>query len=85
MLYAGLFVCIDLAYNVFEHQVLAHADAARVSDRMRRMARRRALLVLAGFTTATLVALIAPRVGFCLTCAGLILHLRPEGRDFTNR
>ena len=25
--YAGLFVCIDIAYNVFERQVLAHADA----------------------------------------------------------
>jgi len=27
--YAGLFVCIDIAYNVFEHQVLAHADALK--------------------------------------------------------
>jgi uncharacterized membrane protein len=25
--YAGLFVCIDIAYNVFEHEVLARADA----------------------------------------------------------
>ena len=43
--YAGLFVCIDVAYNVFEHRVLAHADATQVSARMRRMARRRSLVV----------------------------------------
>jgi uncharacterized membrane protein len=30
VLYGGLFVCVDLAYNAFEHQVLARADAARV-------------------------------------------------------
>jgi uncharacterized membrane protein len=78
MLYAGLFVCIDIAYNVFEHQVLASADATQVSARMRRTARRRSLVVLAGFTTATLVALVAPRLGFGLVCGALILHLRPD-------
>src|SRR5207302_10688087 len=40
-----------------------------VSAGMRCMARRRSLLVLAGFTTAMLVALVAPRVGFGLICA----------------
>ena len=76
--YAGLFVCVDIAYNVFEREVLAHADATRVSERTSRMARRRSLVVLAIFATAMLVALIAPRVGFCLICGALILHLRPE-------
>ena len=85
VLYAGLFVCVDVAYNVFEHQVFAGADTGRVSARMRRMARRRSLFVLAGFTTAMLVALVAPRVGFGLICAALILHLPPEARGFTNR
>ena len=78
VLYAGLFVCVDIAYNVFEHQVLARADATQVSARMRRMARRRSLVVLAGFTTAMLVALVAPRLGFALICGALILHLRPD-------
>jgi uncharacterized membrane protein len=36
--YAGLFVCIDIAYNVFEHQVLARADTTQVSARTRRLA-----------------------------------------------
>src|SRR6478609_6400040 len=43
VLYAGLLVCVDVAYNVFEHQVFAGADTGRVSARMRRMARRRSL------------------------------------------
>jgi uncharacterized membrane protein len=85
VLYAGLFVCIDVAYNVFEHQVLARADTSWVSAGMRRMARKRSLFVLAGFTTAMLAALVAPRIGFGLICAALILHLRPEAPGFTNR
>ena len=78
MFYAGLFVCIDIAYNVFERQVLARAEAPQVSTRMRRVARRRSLVVLMGFTAAMLVALVAPRLGFGLICASLILHLRPD-------
>jgi uncharacterized membrane protein len=77
MFYAGLFVCIDIAYNVFEHQVLSRT-VALVSPRTRRLARRRSIVVLASFTTAMLVASVAPRVGFGLICAALILHLRPE-------
>ena len=84
VLYAGLFVCVDLAYNVFEQQVLARADVAQVSVRMRRTARRRSLIVLASFVIAMLVAFVAPRVGFGLICAALILHLRPEVPSFTN-
>ena len=76
--YAGLFVCIDIAYNLFEREVLIHADATQVSERTRRLARRRSLGVLASFTTAMLVAFVAPRLAFGLICGALILHLRPE-------
>src|SRR5947207_6679949 len=76
--YAGLFVCIDVAYNVFEREVLVRADAKHVSERTRRMARRRSLVVLAIFPTAMLSAFVAPRVGFGLICGALILHLQPE-------
>src|SRR3954447_10152996 len=41
VLYAGLFVCIDIAYNLFEREVLASAEAAQVPVRTRRMSRRR--------------------------------------------
>jgi uncharacterized membrane protein len=76
--YAGLFVCIDVAYNLFESEVLARAEAAHVPPRKRRMARRRSLVVLGIFTLAMLVAIVAPRVGFGLICGALVLHLRPE-------
>jgi uncharacterized membrane protein len=76
--YGGLFVCIDIAYNVFERDVLVRADHTLVSEHTRRMARRRSLVVLAIFTTATLVAFVAPRLGFSLICGALILHLRPD-------
>ena len=78
--YAGLFVCLDVAYNLFEGGVLARAGAVHVSGRTRRLARRRSLAVLTIFTTAMLVAFVAPRVGFGLVSAALILHLRPEIR-----
>jgi uncharacterized membrane protein len=83
--YAGLFVCVDIAYNVFQREVLARAGATQVSARTRRLARRRSLIVLAGFTTSMLVALVAPRFGFGLICGALILHLRPDVPGFTNR
>jgi uncharacterized membrane protein len=78
--YAGLFVCIDIAYNIFEREVLGRADATLVSKRTRRTARWRSLVVLAIFTTAMLVAFVAPRLGFGLICGALILHLRPDVR-----
>ena len=83
--YAALFVCVDIAFNVFEREVLAQADARQVSARARRMARRRSLAVLAIFAIATLVAFVAPRLAFGLICIALLLHLRPQaltvGRD----
>ncbi|MCC8400900.1 TMEM175 family protein [Paraburkholderia sp. MMS20-SJTN17] len=78
VLYAGLFVCIDIAYNVFGYQVFAHANTAQVPMRMRRMARSRSPVVLAAFVIAMLVALLAPRFGFALICAALMLHLWPD-------
>jgi len=76
--YAGLFVCIDLAYNVFEREVLTRAVPARVPERTLRFARRRSLVVLAAFSTAMLVAVVAPRLGLSLICCGLLLHVRPQ-------
>ena len=57
---------------------MARADAKQVSERNRRGARRRSLIVLGMFTIAMLTALLAPRLAFGLICGGLILHLRPE-------
>jgi uncharacterized membrane protein len=76
--YTTLFVCVDLAYNVFEREILVRAEPSQVSDRARRTARRRSLAVLAIFGSAILVAFVAPRLAFVLVCAALILHVRPE-------
>jgi hypothetical protein len=73
--YAGLFVCIDIAYNVFEREVFVGVATDQVSGRTRRIARRRSLVILAIFTAAMLTAFVAPRVGFGLVCGALILHL----------
>lgn len=78
VLYAALFVCVDIAYNLFESEILAPADATELSARSRRKARRRSLVVLASFTTAMLVAFVAPRLAFSLICTALVLHLRPD-------
>jgi uncharacterized membrane protein len=76
--YAGLFVCIDIAYNIFEHRILSGADTGQLPARARRAARSRSLVVLAGFAVAMLVAIVAPRIGFALICGSLMLHLRPD-------
>jgi hypothetical protein len=76
--YAGLFVCIDIAYNLFERDILIRADATAPPVRARHMARRRSVAVLAIFSSAMLVAFVAPRLGFALICGGLLLHLRPD-------
>jgi uncharacterized membrane protein len=76
--YAGLFVCIDVVYNLFERQVLTASDAAQLSERARRAARRRSLVVLAIFTVATGLAIVLPRIAFALICGALILHVRPD-------
>jgi uncharacterized membrane protein len=83
-LYAGLFVAVDVAYNIFEHEILVPAGAPGV--------RSYAAFGEAPITRRPcelhdrlLVALVAPRVGFGLICAALILHLRPEVPEFTDR
>jgi uncharacterized membrane protein len=77
-LYAALFVCIDVAYNVFEWHVLSRARAGEVPERTRRWARHRSLFVLAIFAIAVVTASVAPRLAFGLVFAALLLHVRPE-------
>jgi hypothetical protein len=51
---------------------------AELSARIRRVARHRSLVVIASFTTAMLVAFVAPRLAFGLICAAAILPVRPD-------
>jgi uncharacterized membrane protein len=79
MAYAGLFVCADALYIIFERQILQ--GASDIDDRSRRLARIRALLALVLFGSAVLGALIQPWIGFSLVCAALVLHLQPDVRS----
>jgi uncharacterized membrane protein len=76
MIYAGLFVCTDGAYNVLEHHILNRTD--ELSERARRIARRRSLLALALFASATVAAVFEPWLGFGLVCSALVLHIKPD-------
>ena len=54
------------------------ADTPQIPERARRMARRRSFATLTIFTSAMLVVLFAPGVGFALICCALIPYLTPE-------
>jgi uncharacterized membrane protein len=74
--YAGIFVCVNLAYIAFERMALA--DAKSLPPHVRRLARRRSVATLSIFVVAMLVAVFAPKVGFALICCALIPYLKPE-------
>ncbi|HEX3864431.1 MAG TPA: TMEM175 family protein [Stellaceae bacterium] len=76
--YGAIFVLVDIAYLVFEREVLAHADASAMPDHARRLARRRSIAALAIFAAATGAAPFVPLLSFGLICCALILYLRPE-------
>jgi uncharacterized membrane protein len=76
--YAAIFVLVDMAYLVFEREVLAQADVTRMSDRARKRARRRSLAALGIFALAMLVSPFIPLLGFGLICCALVLYVRPE-------
>jgi uncharacterized membrane protein len=76
--YAAIFVCVNIAYRVFERQALNQADTTQIPQSARRIVRGRSLATLAIFVAAMLVALVAPRMGFALICCALLSYLRPE-------
>jgi uncharacterized membrane protein len=79
--YAAVFVCVNIAYLVFERQVLNQADTMQIPERARHMAKRRSFVTLAIFASAMLVSLYAPRAGFALICCSLFPYLTPEAPD----
>lgn len=74
--YATLFVLTDGTYNVYERYVLR--QTSEISERGRRIARRRSLIALLLFVSAAVAAIFEPWVGFGLVCLALILHLKPD-------
>jgi uncharacterized membrane protein len=76
--YAAIFVCVNIAYLVFERQALSQADSTQLPQRARRVAKCRSFATLSIFTSAMVVALFAPRAGFVLICCALLPYLTPE-------
>jgi uncharacterized membrane protein len=87
VVYAAIFVCIDIIYRVFERQAFEQADASELPDHVRSMARRRSLITVLIFAAAMLCAIVAPRAGFALICCALFSYLAPELRilHFTSK
>ncbi|HUN95293.1 MAG TPA: TMEM175 family protein [Bradyrhizobium sp.] len=77
-LYATIFLLVDIAYLVFEREVLAQADQKVVSVRIRKRAQRRTLLAVAVFAAGAVAAPFLPLLGFGIVCVALLLYLSPE-------
>jgi uncharacterized membrane protein len=76
--YAAIFVCVNIAYLVFERQALNQSDSKLMPERARRLAKYRSFATLSIFASATLMSLFAPRIGFALICCALLPYLTPE-------
>jgi uncharacterized membrane protein len=76
--YAGLFVCIDTAFLLFEHEVMAQADCSAVPVKAKSRARRRSLTTVAIFAVAAIGAIFMPILGMGLILVALSFFLRPE-------
>lgn len=81
VVWALVFVCVDLAYLAFERAVLIQADCSHVSDTAKRQAGLRSLVTVAIFAAAGAVALVSPVGGVALICLALSFFVRPEVRD----
>jgi uncharacterized membrane protein len=79
--YAALFVCINIAYLVFERQVFDQADSTQIPQHARRIARRRSYATLLIFTGAMAASVFVPRIGFAMICCALFPYLTPELSD----
>ncbi|MDE1996570.1 MAG: DUF1211 domain-containing protein [Rhizobiaceae bacterium] len=77
-IYATIFVCVNMAYLVFEREVLAQTPTEQMSPGTRRIARLRSLTTLTIFAAAGLASIAAPLLGFGLICCALVFYLRPD-------
>jgi uncharacterized membrane protein len=78
LVYAAVFVMINIAFLGYQQEALSQASDDEVSPAVRRMTRLRALITLVIFITATSVAYWSPLVGFGLVCCVLLIYLRPQ-------
>jgi uncharacterized membrane protein len=78
LLYAAVFVMVNIAFLGYQQEALSQASASEVSLTTRRFTRVRALITLGIFVSAAGVAYRHPLSGFGLVCCVLFIYLRPQ-------
>jgi uncharacterized membrane protein len=78
VVWALVFVCVDLAYLAFERAVMAQADGGQIPEKAKRRATLRSLVTVAIFAAAGGVAFAWPIAGVALIGLALSFFVRPE-------
>ncbi len=78
LLYAAVFVMINIAFLGYQQEALSQASGGEVSPATRRFTRVRALVTLGIFATAACAAYWFPWFGFGLVCCVLLVYMRPQ-------
>lgn len=78
LVYAAVFVLINIAFLGYQQEALSQASTSEVSEKTRHLTRGRALITLGVFITAACVAYWHPLFGFGLVCCVLFIYLRPQ-------
>lgn len=78
VIWASIFVCVDLAYLTFERAVMEQADCSQVPEKAQRQARLRSLVTVGIFAAAAIAAFASPVAGVVLICLALSFFLQPE-------
>ena len=78
VIYAAVFVMVNVAFLGYQQETLSQASDGEVSPTTRRLTRVRALITLGIFISATFVAYWHSLLGFALVCCVLLIYLRPQ-------
>lgn len=78
LVYALVFVFIEIAYIAFERTALAQTTDREFAPGLRRIAHLRSWLALGMFAAAVVVSFWAPYVGFGMVCCVLLIYLSPR-------
>jgi len=78
LVYAAVFVMVNIAFLGYQQEALSQANTSEVSPTTRRLTWVRALITLGIFVSAACVAYWHPLSGFGLVCSVLFIYLRPQ-------
>jgi uncharacterized membrane protein len=78
LVYATVFVLVEMAYLNFEHHALNRAEIEEIPPQTRRLVKVRSFVAFGLFISAIVVSIKFPRLGFTFVCCAVLLYLRPE-------